>query len=204
MIFSLMKRVKLNLKLHRRNPNVETDARVIATLSTQISDKITINGKFGVPVGGVRESAIIGDVEVQLQLNEDGSLKARVFNRENDISNNIGQGIGYTQGLGLTYEVDFNTFKEFINKLGKGKKQNKTKDSKDEIPDSDSDLPSDFIRLSEDRQKKNPEKQVPPVEKVPDPHYKNHYFKNLLTKTFEILSISDILTNVSCLFLLLY
>jgi hypothetical protein len=154
----------------RRNPNVETDARVIATLSTQISDKITINGKFGVPVGGVRESAIIGDVEVQLQLNEDGSLKARVFNRENDISNNIGQGIGYTQGLGLTYEVDFNTFKEFINKLGKGKKQNKTKDSKDEIPDSDSDLPSDFIRLSEDRQKKNPEKQVPPVEKVPDPH----------------------------------
>jgi hypothetical protein len=29
-----------------------------------------------------------------------------LFNRENDI-NYIGQGIGYTQGIGVTYEVDF-------------------------------------------------------------------------------------------------
>src|SRR5690606_199030 len=71
--------------------------RVGVTLNTQINDKISINGRVGVPVGGVAESVLIGNVEIQMQLNEDGSLRARVFNRENDI-NYIGEGIGYTQG----------------------------------------------------------------------------------------------------------
>jgi hypothetical protein len=33
-----------------------------------------------------------------------------LFNREND-NNYIGQGIGYTQGVEVTYEADFDTFK---------------------------------------------------------------------------------------------
>ena len=36
-----------------------------------------------------------------------------MFNKENDITY-FGQGIGYTQGLGMSYEVDFDTFKELI------------------------------------------------------------------------------------------
>ena len=92
----------------------QISGRVGLTLSTQINDKISINGKVGVPVGGVTESVLVGDVEVQLQLNEDGSLRARVFNRENDINYNIGEGIGYTQGLGLSYSLDFDTFGEMF------------------------------------------------------------------------------------------
>jgi hypothetical protein len=38
-------------------------------------------------------------------VNADGTLNLRLFNRENDI-NYIGQGIGYTQGVGMSYEVD--------------------------------------------------------------------------------------------------
>jgi len=45
-------------------------------------------------------------------------MNLRLFNRENDI-NYIGQGIGYTQGLGLTYEVDFDTFRELVSKIFK-------------------------------------------------------------------------------------
>jgi hypothetical protein len=99
-----------------RTPGLESDPRVVATISTKINDRIIINGVVGVPVGGINESAVVGNFELLYRVNEDGTLNLKVFNRENDI-NYIGQGIGYTQGVGLNYEVDFDTFKELINKI---------------------------------------------------------------------------------------
>lgn len=106
----------INYQAADRRPGTESDGRVGVTVSTQVSDRISINGKVGVPVGGVNESAIVGDVEVQYRVNEDGTLNLRVFNRENDITY-LGQGIGYTQGIGFSYEVDFDTFKELVRKI---------------------------------------------------------------------------------------
>jgi len=152
-------KVGLNYSQSDRNPYAENDAaRVGVTLSTQVSDKILINGKLGVPVGGAEDNVIVGDVEVQLLLNEDGSLKARVFNRENDI-NYLGEGIGYTQGVGLTYEVDFETFKELLKRIftnaNKKAKEKATSNSTNEIPDDD--FGSEFIKYQENRRKEKVE-----------------------------------------------
>ncbi|MCB0375425.1 MAG: translocation/assembly module TamB, partial [Sinomicrobium sp.] len=70
-----------------RNPDsqLQLEDRVGVTISTQISDRILVNGKIGVPVGGVTETVVAGDVEVQVLLNEDGSLSAKIFNKENEI-----------------------------------------------------------------------------------------------------------------------
>ena len=149
----------------RSNPQLETDGRVGLSLSTQINNKISLNGKVGVPIGGLNESVIVGDVEIQMRLNEDGSLNARVFNRENDITY-IGEGIGFTQGIGLSYEVDFNTFRELISKIITKNKNKDNKDSQDQIPDSD--LTPEFIRFAEERQKKKDEKPKPLNETVPE------------------------------------
>jgi hypothetical protein len=35
----------------------------------------------GVPFGGINESAIVGDLEIQYRVNEDGTLNLRLFNR---------------------------------------------------------------------------------------------------------------------------
>lgn len=99
-----------------RTPDQQTVDRFGLTLSTQISNRVLINGQVGVPVGGVTESIIVGDVEIEFLLNEDGSLRAKVFNRENNIQF-IGEEIGFTQGIGLSYSVDFDTFKELIRKI---------------------------------------------------------------------------------------
>ena len=40
------------------------------TLKTEISEKILINGKIGVPVGGVEDNVIIGDVQIEFLLND--------------------------------------------------------------------------------------------------------------------------------------
>jgi hypothetical protein len=45
-----------------------------------VNERITINGKVGV-FGGINESAIVGDLEIQYRVNEDGTLNLRLFNR---------------------------------------------------------------------------------------------------------------------------
>ncbi|MFT5252499.1 MAG: hypothetical protein ACI87N_001509, partial [Flavobacteriales bacterium] len=125
--------------------------RVVATISSQINERITINGKVGVPFGGINESAIVGDVEFQYRINADGSLNLRLFNRENDI-NYIGQGIGYTQGVGMSYEVDFDTFAELVNKIFKKYKLGKADNTLDQYQDSN--LAPEFINFSNNKRPK--------------------------------------------------
>ena len=96
--------------------DIKTEDRFGVTLSTKISDKILFNGKIGVPIGGIEETLIIGDVQIDFILNEDGTLRAKVFNRENEFRY-IGDELGYTQGIGLSYQVDFQTFRSLLSKI---------------------------------------------------------------------------------------
>ncbi|MCK0144796.1 translocation/assembly module TamB [Arenibacter sp. F26102] len=119
---------KLNLGLSYeqgildRSTDIQTENRVGVTLSTQISDRVLLNGRVGVPVGGVTETVVAGDVEVQILLNEEGTLSAKIFNRENEIQQFLADRQGYTQGVGLSYQVDFNSFKELLLKILRKKK----------------------------------------------------------------------------------
>lgn len=111
-------KVDFNFISADRRIGKESDGRFVATISSRINERITFNGKVGVPFGGVNQTAIIGDVEIQYRVNVDGTLNLRMFNRENDV-NYIGQGIVYTQGLGLSYEIDFDNLNELVNKIFK-------------------------------------------------------------------------------------
>lgn len=129
-----------------RRQGYETDGRVLATISTKISDRLTFNGQVGVPVGGISETAIVGNFELEYRVNEDGTLNLRVFNKENEI-NYIGQGVGYTQGIGINYEVDFDTFKELINKIFTKHKIDTVKNTT--TPNDDSEPIDDGIKFTE-------------------------------------------------------
>ena len=48
--------------------DVDSEDRLGFTLSTQITDKILINGKIGVPVGGIEETLIVGDLQIDFIL----------------------------------------------------------------------------------------------------------------------------------------
>ena len=114
---------KLNLGLSYEqgytdpNASTRTENRIGVTVSTQISDRILVNGRVGVPVGGVSETVVAGDVEVQVLLNDQGTLSAKIFNRENQIRQFLAERQGYTQGVGLSYQVDFDNFKELMQKI---------------------------------------------------------------------------------------
>lgn len=141
--------IGVNLQPGEVTPDYETDDRLGLTLSTQLSDKVLINGKVGVPIGGVEQTVIAGDVEIQVLLNDEGTLSAKFFNRENSIRN-FGEEIGYTQGMGLSYNVEFDTFKELLQIIFSGKNKKKASEKKDEnkVKKIDNNFP-DFINVKE-------------------------------------------------------
>ncbi len=148
-------KVGLNYISADRRIGRETDGRFVATISSKINERITINGKVGVPFGGINESAIVGDLEVQYRVNEDGTLNLRLFNRENDI-NYIGQGIGYTQGIGVSYEVDFDTFKELVNTIFKSHILGIEKAAPEQFQDSN--IAPEYINFT---RPKGPQAEIP-------------------------------------------
>lgn len=121
---------KLNLGISYEaggvNPNeISTTDRLGITVSTQITDRLFFNGKLGIPLGGVSQTAIAGDFEFQFLLTKDGNLSVKIFNRENEIQQYLLEKIGYTQGIGLSYKVDFQTFKELVQTLFRRQKRKK-------------------------------------------------------------------------------
>lgn len=157
--------VGIDIKAANTKLGSESDGRVGLSFNYKISDRITFNGKAGIPVGGINQSAIVGNAEVQYRVNEDGTMNLRFFNKENDI-NYIGQGIGYTQGVGISYDVDFDTFQELLNRFFKPKE--KVENNKKQPQQPDSEILPDFINFSDNpKKKKEPtetKKEIPPHE----------------------------------------
>tara|TARA_R100000935_G_scaffold8302_1_gene17317 strand:+ start:32500 stop:36972 length:4473 start_codon:yes stop_codon:yes gene_type:complete len=124
-------------------PNQQAAGQVGLTFSADVTERILINGKVGVPVGGATESAIAGDLEVQWLVNEDGSLRINFFNRQANIQF-IGESQIFEQGAGVSYSVDFDTFKELMDKLF-NKKVTIEPDTDPPVTPDDSDyMPVDF------------------------------------------------------------
>jgi len=137
-------KVGFNYEVGENNPEFQTDDQFGVTLSTKLSERILINGKVGVPIGGVNETVVAGDVEIEVLLNEDRTLRLNIFNRENSIRN-FGEQIGYTQGVGLSYNVEFDNLKELFQKIFRGNKE-PNEIQKAKTPDQDNGLPG-FINI---------------------------------------------------------
>ena len=137
--------IGLNYEAGANTPDYQSSDRFGVTLQTQINDRVLINGNVGVPVGGADASGTVvaGDVEISFLLNEEGTLTAKVFNRENSIRNFGEQQVGYTQGIGLSYTVDFDTFKELIQNFFK--KARKEEAVIEETPKEEENVLPDFI-----------------------------------------------------------
>lgn len=134
--------VGLNYTPGQNLPDQSIGDQIGITLSTQINERILINGKVGVPVGGVNETAVAGDIEVQWLVNEDGSLRINFFNRQADIQF-IGEDQIFEQGAGISYTVDFDTFRELVNKLFNRKLTLESEEEIPIIPDDDT-IPFNF------------------------------------------------------------
>ncbi len=95
-------------------------------LSTQLfSNRVAIDGNIGVGEYENTNSNIIGNVNIDVKINKKGNVRIRGFNRDNQLENTS----LYTQGVGLYYKEEFDSFGELLNKYWKktiGTNNNKT------------------------------------------------------------------------------
>ncbi|SNR52677.1 Family of unknown function [Lutibacter agarilyticus] len=103
--------------------NLDINDQVSLALDYQVNERILINGKVGMPIGTGTQTDIIGEVNVEFLMNEAGTLRSSVFNRQNDIQYSNQDEEGYTQGVGLNYQIDFDNSKELLEKLSLKKKK---------------------------------------------------------------------------------
>ena len=59
-------------------------------------------------------------MKVEVLLNKEGNFRGVIFNRQNEIQYSTEEE-GYTQGVGLSYQVNFNTLSGLLNKIVKKK-----------------------------------------------------------------------------------
>ncbi|EDP70626.1 hypothetical protein FBALC1_07703 [Flavobacteriales bacterium ALC-1] len=146
--------VGLDVALGQDTPELQTNSTLGLTLQTRISDKILVNGKLGVPFGSAEQTTITGNVQVDWLLNEDGTFRAKVFNRENTIRN-FGEEIGYTQGIGLSYNVEFDTFKELLQIIfsGKNRKDKKKEKAAEKEEKSDDAMMPEYMSMKKKKTK---------------------------------------------------
>jgi len=102
---------------------LNTDNQVDLSVSTQVSDRIIINGKVGVPIGTQTQASVVGEVKVEVLLNKKGTFRGTIFNRQNEIQYTA-EDQGYTQGIGLSYQVNFNTLLGLLQRASSKREKN--------------------------------------------------------------------------------
>ncbi len=101
----------LNVGLNYRTGNQYTGGQAVdLALSKQfLNNKISVDGNFGVnnnQTGG-NSSSLIGDVNVDYKLSDDGRFRVKGFNRTNNTTQVSTAGGPFTQGVGLFYRLEF-------------------------------------------------------------------------------------------------
>ncbi len=129
----------LNLGLNYRPGNQNNSEAVDLALSKQfLNNKVTVDGNFGVngnnatTTSNKNSSSLIGDVNIDYKLSDDGRYRVKGFNRSNDNTQQATTGGAYTQGVGFFYREEFETFNDLFKRyLKKIKKKDKSKDTKE-------------------------------------------------------------------------
>ena len=120
---------EFDVGVHYRPGDDVNKNQVELALSTQLfNDKMTIDGSVANNANNTNQNAstIVGDINVDYKLTENGKFRAKAYNKANegDIINT--QKGPYTQGLGIFYREEFETFGELYKRFAGKIKKKKT------------------------------------------------------------------------------
>ena len=117
----------LDLGVRYRNKDNTSSGQdeVEVALSTKLfNDRVSIDGNVGVATSKSTSTAngngSILDLTVEVKITDDGKLRIRGFNRSNDA--NIIRPYPYTQGVGISYQTSFDTWRELFERKKKAER----------------------------------------------------------------------------------
>jgi len=88
-----------------------------AAVSAQLfNNKVIVNGNIGSSKYLNKSGSVVGDIDVEVKLDEKGRFRAKAFSHSADQFSNY---LDYSQrsGLGLVYQEEFSSFRELLNSI---------------------------------------------------------------------------------------
>jgi hypothetical protein len=121
LLSKVSKDVNLGINYQRSNSSTTPQELDVSVSTSLFSDRLLVDGLFGVSsytsttTGTTNQqvSTIVGDINIEYLLTKNGRLRVKAFNRTNTIdllTNNA----PYTQGLGISYQRDFNNIMDLF------------------------------------------------------------------------------------------
>ena len=113
-----------DIGLNYRPGDAISSEELAVALSTQLlNDRLSLYGNFGVTSGyevDQKTTNVIGDFTLEYSIGEQGNFRLKVFNETNDFDFADTNQSPTTQGVGLLYQEDFDTFNELMRSIFKG------------------------------------------------------------------------------------
>ncbi len=105
---------------YRPGDNITQDELEVAVSTQLFNERLLLSTNVGVQYGAnaANSNSLIGDFQLEYLLTDDGKLRAKAFSVTNDRNLNQADQAPTTQGAGLAYRVEFDTWKEFWQKMG--------------------------------------------------------------------------------------
>ena len=109
--------IPLDLGLNYQSSETGNDVFDVA-LSTQLfNNRVIVNGNIGNKQQyGMSTNEVAGDVDVEIKVNKSGSLRLNLFSHSADQFTSYLDN-SQRNGAGVTYQREFNTFKEFVQEV---------------------------------------------------------------------------------------
>jgi hypothetical protein len=109
-----------------------SNEEIALALSTQLfNERLSLSSNLGVSRNTGQTNTnqnttnLIGDIRIEYKITKDGKIRLVVYNESNDFRMAYTQQSPYTQGVGIIYREDFDTFDEFLDGFKHLLKRNK-------------------------------------------------------------------------------
>lgn len=98
-----------------------TDVEVdLALSSSLLNNRLLLNGNFGYRDNALNSNSFIGDFDVEYLLNRTGTIRLKAYNRYNEQNYYLRSALT-TQGVGVAFRKDFDSFGDFFRFLRRKK-----------------------------------------------------------------------------------
>ena len=116
--------IPLDLGL-KYQPNDRGNDIFDVAVSTQLfNNRVVVNGNIGNKQysSGSTQNDVVGDIDIEIKLNRSGSLRLNLFSHSADQYSNYLDN-SQRNGVGVTYQTEFNTFRQFFKNIFSSKEK---------------------------------------------------------------------------------
>ncbi len=111
---------------YRPGNQVTRDEFEVMVSTSILNDRISIDGNVGVASNSQSSSNIVGDFNIEYKVSPDGRFRVKAFNKTNNNSLINANNSLYTQGIGVFYRRDFDSWSDLLKRIREQFRKNKS------------------------------------------------------------------------------